>query len=216
MNQYYNERAFEYDDVYSGEGPAFPRRDAYIADTRQISAIADRFGKGNLIDIACGTGFWFPHYSSNCNQITLLDHSRNMLARCKERVERTGLAEKCTFILGDFFETKLQSDSFDSAVIGFLLSHLNPERELLLFQILDRITKLDAEVLLIDSAWSGQRSLYRQKTGLQKRVLGDGREFHIPKRYFSKGDIQELVNRHGFRISEFYFGDAFLAVVVAR
>ncbi len=216
MRQYYDERASEYDEVYSGNGPAFPSRDAYREDTKQIGGIAGRFGKGSLVDIACGTGFWFPYYSANCERITLLDQSKNMLACCRERVERTGLSEKCTFILDDFFEAELQGDSFDSAVVGFLLSHLNPDYELMLFQKLGRIMKADAELLLIDSAWSRQRSLHRKRTGMQKRVLNDGREFCIPKRYFSKEEIQELLKRNGFRISESFFGNAFLAVVAVR
>lgn len=216
MEQYYDERASEYDHVYSGEGPAFPDQNAYKKDARQISSMAERFGRGSLVDIACGTGFWFPHYSANCDRVTLLDQSKNMLACCRKRAEKTGLSDKCTFILGDFFEAKLQSDSFDSAVVGFLLSHLNPNYELMLFQILSRIMKPDAELLIIDSAWSKQRSLHRQKTGIQKRVLNDGREFCIPKRYFSKEEIYELLKRNDFRISELYFGNAFLAVIAVR
>ncbi len=216
MALYYDERALEYDEIYSGRGPSFPDSDAYRKDVRQIISIAERFGKGSLIDLACGTGFWFPFYSTNCNHITLLDQSKNMLRRCRERVEKTGLAERCTFILGNIFEVELASNSFDSTVIGFLLSHLNQDYELRLFQLLSRIMKPGAEMLLIDSAWSDKRSRYRQKTGLQKRVLNDGREFCVPKNYFGKEEIEELLGKNGFQIRSHFFGDTFLAVIAVR
>lgn len=216
MALYYDERALEYDEIYSGGGPSFSDPDAYRKDVRQIISIAERFGKGSLIDLACGTGFWFPFYSTNCNQITLLDQSKNMLRRCRERVEKTGFAERCTFILGNIFEVNLASNSFDSAVIGFLLSHLNRDYEFKLFQLVNRIMKPGAEILLIDSAWSDKRSRYRQKTGLQKRVLNDGRAFCVPKRYFGKEEIEELLGKNSFHIRSHFFGDAFLAVIVIR
>ncbi len=73
--QYYDGRANEYDELYEGKGPAFPDPEAYKDDVKRIREIAHDFGRGHLIDIACGTGFWLPYYASNCAEITLVDQS---------------------------------------------------------------------------------------------------------------------------------------------
>jgi len=102
MMSYYDERAEEYDEIYLGKGHATIDPDAYRKDVAKVSEMVSRFGKGHLIDIACGAGFWLPHYALNCSQITFLDQSARMLSKCKDRVEELGLADVSSFIQGDF------------------------------------------------------------------------------------------------------------------
>ena len=84
---YYQERAPEYDEFYSGKGPAIAHYGGvYINDVAKIQEMTSGFGKGHLIDIACGTGFWIPFYAQNCDEITCLDQSANMLGECKARI----------------------------------------------------------------------------------------------------------------------------------
>jgi len=70
---YYDERAEEYDEIYGGKGPAIPDSDAYKNDVTKIKQMVSEFGRGHLIDIGCGTGFWLPYYAQNCSQITLIE-----------------------------------------------------------------------------------------------------------------------------------------------
>ena len=81
MLSYYNERASEHDEVYTGKGPAIRHYSAeYIKDVAEVSEMISGFGSGHVIDIACGTGFWVPHYARNCEQITFIDQSERMLS----------------------------------------------------------------------------------------------------------------------------------------
>ncbi len=212
MMSYYDERAEEYDEIYKGEGPAIPDSFAYKKDVAEIKRMVSGFGKGHLIDIGCGTGFWLPYYQRNCSQITLIDQSEKMFSECKRKVDKLGLKHKCHFVQGNFLEICLENNTFDSAFLGFFISHLCKEVEQVFFLILKKILKPDAQIMLIDSTWSKKRQKYRKKESMQERVLNDGRRFTVYKRYFDKSAIEEMFEKYLFKIESSYTGDVFLAV----
>jgi ubiquinone/menaquinone biosynthesis C-methylase UbiE len=210
---YYSERADEYDDIYLGKGHASIDPDVYKRDVAKVSEIVSRFGKGHLIDIACGTGFWLPNYARNCNQITFLDQSERMLSKCKDRVEELGLTAISSFIQGDFLDVNLETWKYDCALVGFLLSHLTFEQERVFFRKLEEILRSNPQLMLIDSAWNKRREKYREKEGIQERVLNDGRIFRIYKRYFEKSDVEEMLKRYNFKVRSYYVGEALIAAI---
>jgi ubiquinone/menaquinone biosynthesis C-methylase UbiE len=73
MMSYYDARAEEYDEIYMGKGHITIDADVFVSDVAKVAEMVSGFGKGHLLDIACGAGFWLPYYAPNCNQITLLD-----------------------------------------------------------------------------------------------------------------------------------------------
>ncbi len=209
MMSYYDTRAPEYDDIYIGKGPAsIPDPALYRNEAQATGKILSTFGTGHLIDIACGTGYWLPYYAGNCSKITLIDQSEKMLSECRRRVDELGIREKCKFIQSDFFETSFEDNLFDSALVGFLIGHLSSEKEEAFFKRLPGILKSDSQLMVVDSIWSKRRQQYRQKEGVQKRDLSDGRTFTIYKRYFSKSDIEETLDRHHFQLDSYWEGDA--------
>jgi len=215
MLLYYDERAAEYDDVYSGKGPAIRRyADRYQRNTAEVCEFVAGFGHGHLIDIACGTGFWVPHYARTCERFTFVDQSDSMLAECKKRVESLGLIGVSRFIQGNVFEITLEPATFDCAMIGFLLSHFTSEQEDAFFQKLKRILKPSAEIIIVDSYWSKRRQAGgKKREGEQKRTLNDGRGFEIYKKYFDESDIVEMLSRHRFACQSLHVGDMFIAVM---
>jgi ubiquinone/menaquinone biosynthesis C-methylase UbiE len=93
MLTYYEERASEYDEVYLGKGPAMPGYSRqYINDVAHISRLVAGFGTGQLLDIACGPGFWAPHYARNVERIAFLDQSEKVLGECRKRVAAVHLS----------------------------------------------------------------------------------------------------------------------------
>jgi len=213
MAAYYDERASEYDEIYLGKGPAIPNPMVYKNDVKRISQMLSIYGRGHLIDIGCGTGFWLPYYTPNCSQITLFDQSEKMLGECKRRVDKLGIEEKCHLAHGDFFEFSFEENLFDSALIGFVISHLTLEQEQWFMMRLKEILKPDGQLMLVDSAWSDMRSRYRKKEGTQERVLNDGRKFSVYKRYFDRADIERLFEMYRFKLKSYYMSDVILAVV---
>ncbi len=214
MMSYYDARAPEYDEIYVGKGPVSIPDPALYKDEAEVTArIVSTFGTGHLVDIACGTGYWLPYYARNCSKITLVDQSGKMLSECRRRVEELGMREKCDPIQSDFFKASFKNTLFDSALVGFLLSHLSSEKEETFFRKLLRILNPGSRLMVIDSAWSKRRQQYRQKEGVQERALDDGRIFSIYKRYFSKSDIEGTLSRHHFRLDSYWEGDAWFVAI---
>ncbi len=217
MMSYYDTRAPEYNEIYIGKGPAsIPNPALYKNETQITAKMVSTFGTGHLIDIACGTGYWLPYYARNCSKITLIDQSERMLSECRKRIDELKLGERCDLVHGDFFKASFENTLFDSALVGFLLSHLSSEEEETFFEKLRRILKSDSKLMVIDSTWSRRRQQYRQKEGVQERVLNDGRTFSICKRYFSKSDIKETLLRHHFQLDSYCEGDAWFVAMCSR
>lgn len=216
MLTYYEERASEYDEVYLGKGPAMPGyARQYINDVAHISRLVAGFGHGQLIDIACGPGFWAPHYARNAERITFLDQSEKVLAECRKRVAAVPLSAAPHFIRGNFFNTPLEPSAYDCALAGFLLSHLTRDEEERFFGRLKEILKPQAELMLIDSLWNEERRKHRTKEGFEERTLNDGRRFKVYKRYLAEAELCEMLELWRFSIRQLYVGDVFIAARAA-
>jgi ubiquinone/menaquinone biosynthesis C-methylase UbiE len=213
MMSYYDERAEEYDKIYLGKSHTTIDADVYRKDVANVSEMVSRFGKGHLIDIACGAGFWLPNYARNCNQITFLDQSARMLSKCKDRVEELGLADISSFIQGDFLDIKLEASKYDCALVGFLLSHLTLEQEKTFFRKLEENLKANPQLMFIESAWNKRRQRYQEKEGVQERVLNNGRIFRVYKRYFDKPAVEEMFEWYKFEVISYYTGEAIIAAI---
>jgi ubiquinone/menaquinone biosynthesis C-methylase UbiE len=214
MLAYYNERAAEYEDAYTrGTGTAsITDPGVFTTEIGVLEGIVRGFGRGHLLDVACGTGYWLPHYIRNCSRVTLFDQSERMLGECELKVGRSGGADRCSLVRSDVFHYPFPLCTHDSALVGFLLSHLSDEQERLLMQILRQTLRPGARVLILESAWAELRAKFNEKVGRQLRRLNDGTEFHIYKRYISREDIAAWDRKYGLTPSIEHFGDALCAV----
>lgn len=215
MLDYYNERAPEYEQAYTlGTGTSsISDPNVFKTEATTLAGIVHQFGKGRMIDIACGTGYWLPHYADHCSHITLFDQSERMLEQCREKVERFAIADRCTLVQGDLFEHAFGRGTHDSALIGFLLSHLTEEQEPRLFDVLRTVLAgSSGRFLILDSAWSAERAKFNAKVERQPRRLNDGTSFEIYKRYCDRDDIAAWESKYGVTVRVEHFGTAFFAV----
>ncbi|HVZ20440.1 MAG TPA: class I SAM-dependent methyltransferase [Vicinamibacterales bacterium] len=214
MLQYYDERAAEYEDAYlRGTGTSsIPDPNVFRTEAWLLGSIVERFGTGRLIDLACGTAFWLPRYAGSCSSITLFDQSGNMLQEAQRKAVELEVEARCAFIRGDFFEHDLPSREYDTALVGFFLSHVTDAQEPAVFAALERLLDGGGRFLILDSAWSAERARFNAKSERQERRLNDGSSFHILKRYFDRGDIDAWAARYGLTLSVEHFGTAFFAV----
>ena len=214
MLAYYNERASEYEDAYTrGTGTAsITDPTVFTTEIGVLEGIVRGFGCGHLLDVACGTGYWLPHYIGNCSRVTLFDQSERMLAECELKVGHLGGVDRCSLVRGDVFDYQFPTCTHDSALVGFLLSHLSDEQEHLLMRVLRKTLRPDARVLILESAWTDLRAKFNEKVGRQLRRLNDGTEFDIYKRYISRDDIAGWDRKYGLTPSIEHFGDALCAI----
>jgi len=214
MLTYYDERAPDYEQAYTeGTGTSsIEDRRVLTSEAERLSSVVQTFGTGHLIDLACGTGYWLPHYASRCTHITMIDQSANMLGECERRVRALGIVDIVTLLQGDVLDHPFAAERYDAALIGFLVSHLNQEQEHLLFDTLCRILRPGGRFLILDSAWTELRARFNVKEGTQVRRLNDGTEFEIYKRYLDMKDIATWSECHRVETHIEYFGTALFGV----
>ena len=218
MNLYYDERADEYDEIYTlGAGPAsITDPNAYKQDVIKVKKFIEKQNfKGVVFDVSCGTAFWMPSYYKNTKKIILIDQSANMLKEAKERADTLGCLPKCKFIKLDAFQInriKLKASVF---FIGFFLSHLTLKEETQFFMLMKKKIEKNGKIVIVDSAWSDERARTRNKEGRQIRKLNNGTTFDIYKKYFTVNDLEEIAKRESLHINIEYFGKAFFIAVLS-
>jgi SAM-dependent methyltransferase len=214
---YYDARADGYEDFYQGKGAAIgPLAHEYPVDTAGVSALLSSFGRGDAIDLACGTGFWLSAYGANSASVTLVDQSGPALAHCRQRVDALGLRSIATIIQGDLFEVSLPEASYDSCLLGFLLSHLTDPQIDALFERLQTILRPRSELVVIDSGWSEARRPHCQRDSFERRPVPGGPSFMIRKKYYDRAELESLLLRHGFMPRAEYTGNVFIAMIAYR
>jgi len=214
MLRYYDERASEYEEAYVlGTGtasiadPEVFRREALL-----LTQMVERFARGRLVDLACGTGYWLPYYVAGCSSVTLIDQAPRMLQECRKKIASLDALDRIAIVQDDVLEHSFRPRAFDSALVGFLISHLTDEEEQQLFERLKTMLDTDGRFLIFDSAWSPERARFNRKTERQERRLNDGSRFEIYKRYIDRQDVVEWERKYGVATSIEHFGTAFIAV----
>lgn len=209
---YYNERAPEYEEIYTlGTGPAsIPDPSVYRKEVKTVSKIISKYVGENHIDMACGTAFWLQFYHHKCLSITLVDQSSNMIEESRKKVEKFNILKKVEFICKDILNCKFKEQFYDSALAGLLLSHLDDNEENKLFEGLKLALKPGGNLILLDSVWTRERAKAREKSALQKRLLNNGREFTILKKYFTSKDIKNLFGKHKVDLKAVHSGRVFI------
>lgn len=209
--RYYEERAPEYDEIYSGGGPAsISDPELYVTETAAVSRLLPRYAGARHIDLACGTGYWLPHYHHKCAQITLVDQSPAVLAECRRKIGICNIGNRAEIIQADLFDCPLPQNSYDSAMAGFIVSHFGEREVEKFFRLLRSILKPDGCFIILDSSWTGERALTRSKEGPQSRTLNDGRKFTILKRYFDRYDFEAMGRKFDAEIELLFEGRIFI------
>lgn len=169
MKAYYEARAREYDDWWQRHVEEHP--DEYAALIRTIESLEP----AGTLDIACGTGFLTRHLPG---EITGLDQSAAVLEIAAEQ------APNATLVQGEGIELPFEDGAFDRVFTSHFYGHLEaPDREL----FLDEARRVGRELVIVDSA----RRPDSAPDGMQPRVLKDGSEWEVYKRYFTGAGLAD-------------------------
>ena len=214
MHRYYDERASEYEEAYvKGTGTAsIPDPEVFRREASLLAGIVERFARGRMVDLACGTGYWLPHYAARCSSVTLIDQAPRMLDECRKKIAALDTRDRMAIVQDDVLEHPFRARAFDSALVGFLISHLTDDEERTLFERLRQMLDAGGRFLILDSAWSPERARFNIKAERQQRRLNDGTRFEIYKRYLDRQDVDAWAERHGVELSVEHIGTAFIAV----
>jgi len=183
---YYDLRAAEYDEWYTGQG-GFVRRDrpGWTAEVDQLVNLVRHLPPARTLDVACGTAFLTRHLRGF---VVGLDQSPAMVAIAQSRLP-DGLA-----VVGDALHLMVADHAFDRVMTGHFYGHLPPDERA---AFLDEARRVADELIVIDSALRPGV----ETDQWQERVLNDGSRHQVYKRYLSgtelAGEIQGEVLMDG-------------------
>jgi demethylmenaquinone methyltransferase/2-methoxy-6-polyprenyl-1,4-benzoquinol methylase len=212
MREYYDQRAGEYDEWYRREGRFAGRQqvDRWHAEVAQLRGRVQSFGRGRLLEIAGGTGWWTQHLARRAN-VTVVDYAPAMLAELGARLSAQGL--RVARVRGDAYYLPLAAKSFDCGFCGFWLSHVPYARLPEFLGELRRVVRPGAEVMVIDSAPTGAQ----QTAGAEyfhERVLNDGTRHTVLKILHTPGTMADALARLGAISDAWSTGTFFTGAVV--
>lgn len=169
MKEYYDTRAPEYDDWWLQRGLYADRdlhgwreeRDAALAAVAALPA-------KRTLDVACGTGFVTRLL---CGEVVGLDQSERMLDEARKQ------APDATFVQGDGIELPFEDGIFERVFTSHFYGHLEqPDR----VRFLAEARRVASELVVFDAGVH----LGQNRDEWQTRVLNDGSEWQVYKRFF--------------------------------
>ncbi|MEQ1746927.1 MAG: class I SAM-dependent methyltransferase [Saprospiraceae bacterium] len=189
MIRYYRERAPEYEAVYA--------RPEDQPDLDRMAAIFQAiFLEKNVLEIACGTGYWTEYVAQTARTVCATDINQSVLDIAVAKSYPRG---NVRFRVEDIFE-RHPGEHFDALLGGFIWSHILLERlDEFLDRALDRVVP-GGLVVFADSQFLPNRSTPTSHTdtagnNFQTRRLLDGSEHLVLKNFPSPEFLREKLPR---------------------
>jgi ubiquinone/menaquinone biosynthesis C-methylase UbiE len=208
---YYRARAPEYEQIYYRDVPERQRElDEAAQRLKQLAA-----GR-NVVDLACGTGYWTQILSTTAASVVAVDISAEMLNEALKKTYSTPVE----FLRANLNELPFRENCFDLIVLGFWFSHQPKQEYDRFFKNIMRPLKRGGSIWLIDNNFPAEgpqmESVRVDEHGnnYKRRYLGSGEEFVILKNYFSQEELRSIFAPH-FSISRLTYGTYYWSVVLS-
>ena len=170
MKEYYDRRAAEYDDWYLGRGRFADRdRPGWEEEVAALTRVVGELPPARTLDVACGTGFLTRHLVGD---VVALDQSAQMLEEAARQ------APHATVVQGDALALPFPDRCFDRVFTAHFYGHLEEaDRQ----RFLAEEARVAGELVVVDSSRAGSDADEERQT----RVLNDGSEWTVYKRWFT-------------------------------
>lgn len=217
---FYQARAPEYDEWWQRRG-RYDRGDEgdRIEWNREVdvvdTALAAFGPRGDVLELAGGTGWWTERLARTAARLTVVDASPETLALNRERVRRPDV----DYIVADLFSWR-PSRRFDVVFFSFWLSHVPRNRFGEFWSLVRSCLTPEGRVFLVDSRDDPTPSpavtdpvVVEYGPDLHRRRLNDGSEYRVVKVMYEPEELQSLVESEGWRVEmdgtrRFIFGSA--------
>jgi demethylmenaquinone methyltransferase/2-methoxy-6-polyprenyl-1,4-benzoquinol methylase len=168
---YYDKRANEYDDWWTGAGLFADRdRPGWDAEVERLIETLRGLPAAKTLDVACGTGFLTRHLPG---ELTLLDQSDAMLAIARERLP--GAAS----LRADVPPLPFGDGEFERVFTSHFYGHLRADVR---SEFVAEARRVAAELVVVDAAGEDREEMHQ-------RVLNDGSRHEVYKRWFSPATL---------------------------
>ncbi len=188
LRNYYSRRASEYEKIY-----AKPERQAELASLR--SNLSNRFAGLDVLEIACGTGYWTQVISESATSIVATDINEEVLAIARHK---NYAGTKPAFQIADAYALNGLDRAFTAGFAGFWWSHLpKPRVPAFLERFQSRLTAGAIVVFLDNKYVEGSSTPIARRDGdgntYQKRKLDDGTEHEVLKNFPTEAELRTCV-----------------------
>jgi len=200
---YYRARAPEYDAWFLRQG-RFDRGDAHRerwgAEVGRLEqALAAFAPDGDILELACGTGWWTERLSEYGTSLTALDASPEVIALNRQRLP----SKPINYVQADLFTWRPER-TYDTVFFSFWLSHVPPERFGGFWDTVRRSLNPGGRVFFIDSCYAPEATA-RDHTlndpdalSVTRRLEG-GRTFEVVKVFYEPERLTAQLGALGWR-----------------
>lgn len=200
LKNYYALRAREYDALYEKND----RQD----DLKLMSElVSSSFAGKNVLEIACGTGWWTYVISERAEKMLSTDVNEEMLSVARRRNYGR---KNVQFLISDAYRLDNVKGDFDSAFCGYWMSHVKKRNMRKFLVSLHSKIRKGSVVVLLDNLWVARANKpisRRDEEGntYQTRKLNNGMEFEIVKNFLTGDDLMSITEGIGDRRQFFSF-----------
>jgi len=188
MQDYYNRRAKEYEEIYRRNEPLRQSELATLAADMQDTLLGL-----DVLEIACGTGYWTERLAGAARTVVANDASQEML----DIVRSKHLPSNVSFVVADAYDLGAVEGTFGGGLANFWFSHVPRARLAAFLSGLHRKLGTRAQVFMVDNCYmpgvGGQ--LVRPKGSsdtFKRRTLSDGTKHLILKNYYDADDLSSI------------------------
>ncbi|HET7559276.1 MAG TPA: class I SAM-dependent methyltransferase, partial [Limnochordia bacterium] len=155
---------------------------------RALAAFAPR---GDVLELACGTGQWTPKLAEHAAHLTAVDASPEVLELNRARL--AGCPTPLEWVQADVFQWRPER-RYDVVFFSFWLSHVPTERFDAFWRTVQEALKPAGRVFFIDSranaaSTAKDQPLPGEGSETMERRLNDGRRYRIVKVFYEPAPL---------------------------
>jgi 2-polyprenyl-3-methyl-5-hydroxy-6-metoxy-1,4-benzoquinol methylase len=199
--EYYRARAGEYDEWFLREGRydrGLDHRQAWFGEVALVeTALRNELPRGEVLELACGTGLWTRHLADWHSRVVAIDGSPEVIAINRQRVH----SNRVEYVVADVF-TWQPAALFDAVFFGFWLSHVPSDQFETFWTNVRAPLKDGGRVFFVDSLLEQSSTACDHqalnRSGFATRRLNNGREFRIVKMFYEPADLERRLTGLGW------------------
>lgn len=189
LKDYYARRAGEYEKIF-----AKPERQPDLAHLR--TWLPGLFAGRDVLEIACGTGYWTPLISGVAASILATDINEEVLEIARHK---SYAKHNLEFQTADAYALAGVNRRFSAGFAGFWWSHIPKPRVRCFLDCFHSRLSPGARVVFVDNNYveGSSTPISRQDCDgntFQKRKLEDGSEFEVLKNFPTETELRASVN----------------------
>ncbi len=195
LAEYYKQRAKEYEKIYE----KLERQDEIFQATKILQNI---FSGKDVLEIACGTGFWTERIAQTAASIFATDINQAVIEIAKQKNHGSA---NVTFQIDDFFYTAYPQ-KYENLFGGFIWSHIKLEELDIFLNTIRALVKPGGTIVLMDNNYmedSSRPITHTDEKGntYQLRLLDDSSEHLVLKNFQKEDFIKEKLKEKATAVS---------------